>query len=66
MGRDHRIHATMHNHQVQNKSPVLKTPGKLNNMDVTILIDLGATDSFISPNSLVKCKLVAVEKNDFD
>jgi hypothetical protein len=35
-------------------------------MDVTILIDPSATKSFISPNALVKCKLVAVEKNDFD
>jgi hypothetical protein len=45
---------------------VLETPGKLNNMDVTILIDLGATESFISPNALVKCKMVVVYKNDFD
>jgi len=45
---------------------VLQSPSKLNNMDVNILIDLGATGSFISPNDLVKCKLVATEQNDFD
>lgn len=40
--------------------------GNLNSMFVTILIDPRTTKSFISPNSLLKCKLVAIEKNDSD
>jgi hypothetical protein len=56
----------MHNRQVEHQSIVLESPGKLNNMDVTILNDPNATESFISPNDLVKCKLVVAEKNDFD
>jgi hypothetical protein len=66
MGRSHRIHATMHNHLVEHQSTVLETLGKLNSMDVTILIDLGASKSFISPNSLIKCKLVEIKKKYFD
>ena len=66
MRRAHRIHATMHNRQVEHQSTMLETRGKLNNMDVTILIDPSATNSFISPNALVKCKLVEIEQNDFD
>jgi hypothetical protein len=66
MGRSHRIHAVVHNCKIENKSTVLETPSKLNNTDVIILIDLGATESFISPNDLVKCKLVATKKNHFD
>jgi hypothetical protein len=44
MGRAHRIHAVVHNRQVEHQSTVLETLGKLNNMDVTILIDPGATE----------------------
>jgi len=66
MRRAHRIHATMHNRQVEHQSTMLETRGKLNNMDVTILIDPSETNSFISPNGLVKCKLVETEQNDFD
>lgn len=45
---------------------MLEASTKLNGMVVTILIDPGATESFISPNALFKCKLVAIEQNDFD
>jgi predicted aspartyl protease len=45
---------------------VLETTGKLNNTTISILIDLGATESFISPNALSRCGLVATEKGDFD
>lgn len=46
--------------------PTLEASSKLNGMVVTILIDHGATESFISLNALLKCKLVAIEQNDFD
>lgn len=45
---------------------MLEASGKINGVVVSILIDPGAIESFISPNALLKCKLVAIEKNDFD
>lgn len=66
MGRAHRIHAVLQNHQVKHQSTVLEASSKLNGMDVTIFIDPGAIESFISPNALLKCKLVAIYQNYFD
>jgi hypothetical protein len=37
----------------------------LNHVNVKILFDFGATDSFISPCKLEKCGLVAYEHDDF-
>jgi len=66
MGRAHRIHAVVHDRQAEHQSSVLETKGKLNNFSISVLIDPGATESFISPNVLVKCGLVAAEQKDFD
>jgi len=45
---------------------VTEASSKLKGMIVTILIDPHAMKSFIFPNSLLKCELVAIEQNDFD
>jgi len=66
MGRAHRIHVVVQNRQVEHQSTVLEASSKINGMVVTILIDPGAIESFISPNALLKCKLVEIEQNDFD
>lgn len=66
MGRAHMIHAVVQNVQVEHQPIVLEASGKLNGMVVTIFIDPGTIESFISPNSLLKCKLVEIEQNDFD
>jgi hypothetical protein len=66
VGRAHRINVVEHNHLAEHQSMVFETPSKLNNMDVTIRMDLGATEIFISPSYLLKCKLAVVEKIIFD
>jgi len=65
-GRSHRIHAVVQNHQVEHQSTLLEASSKLNGMVVTIFIDFGTTQSFISPNALMKCKLVTIEQNNFN
>jgi hypothetical protein len=55
----------VNNHQEEHKSNVVESFGTLNHVNVNILIDYVATDSFISPCSLEKCGLVAYEHDDF-
>ena len=45
---------------------MVESSGKVNNVKLKILFDLGATDSFISPYALDKCWLVAYEHDDFE
>ena len=45
---------------------MLEPPGIFNGIIISVLIDHGAIKSFISRNSLLKCKWVEIEKNDFD
>jgi hypothetical protein len=50
----------------QNINPqVVESSGTLNHINVKILFDSGATDSFISPSALEKSGLVAYEHDDF-
>jgi hypothetical protein len=44
---------------------VVESSGTLNHVNVKILFDYGATDSFISPCALEKCGLAAYEHDDF-
>jgi hypothetical protein len=44
---------------------VLESSGTLNHINVNILFDSGATDSFISPSSLEKSGLAAYEHDEF-
>jgi hypothetical protein len=44
---------------------VVESLGTLNHINVNILFDSGATDSFISPSSLEKSGLAAYEHNEF-
>ena len=62
----HRIHAAIHNHQLEHQPIVVESTGKVNNVKLEILFDPGATDSFISPYALDKCGLAAYEHNDFE
>jgi hypothetical protein len=68
MGRpsdSHKIYAIVNNHQVEHQSTVVDSSGMLNRIDVKILFDFGAIDSFISPSTLEKSGLVAYEHDDF-
>jgi hypothetical protein len=44
---------------------VVESSGTLNHINVNILFDFGATDSFISPSALEKSGLAAYEHDDF-
>jgi hypothetical protein len=68
MGRassSHHIYVEVNNRQVEHQSTVVESSGMLNHINVKILFDSGATDSFISPSSLEKSGLGAYEHDDF-
>jgi hypothetical protein len=68
MGREsssHHIHAAVNNRQAEHQSMVVESSGTLNHINVKILFDSGATDSFISPSALEKSGLAAYEHDDF-
>ena len=68
MGREssiHQIYAMVNNHQDEHQSTVVESSGMLNHINVNILFDSGATDSFISPSALEKSGLAAYEQDDF-
>jgi hypothetical protein len=68
MGRsssNHQIYAVVNNHQAEHQSTVVESSSTLNHINVNILFDSGATDSFISPSALEKSGLAAYEHDDF-
>jgi hypothetical protein len=68
MGRasgSHQIYAAVNNRQEEHQSTVVESSGMLNHVNVKILFDSGATDSFISPSALEKSGLAAYEHDDF-
>jgi hypothetical protein len=68
MGRassNHQIYVAVNNRQAEHQSMVVESSGTLNHINVKILFDFGATDSFISPSALEKSGLVAYEHDDF-
>jgi hypothetical protein len=68
MGRassSHQIYIAVNNHQAEHQSMVVESSGTLNHINVKILFDSGATDSFISPSALEKSGLAAYEHDDF-
>jgi hypothetical protein len=68
MGRasgNHQIYAAVNNRQAEHQSTVVESSGMLNHVNVKILFDFGATDSFISPYALERSGLAAYEHDDF-
>jgi hypothetical protein len=68
MGRassNHHIYVAVNNRRAKHQSTVVESSGTLNHINVNILFDSGATDSFISPSALEKSGLAAYEHNDF-
>eukprot|EP00253_Pinus_taeda_P018041 PITA_18041 len=65
LGKAHRIHAAVNNRQVEHQSTVLETSGNIDGMSFVILIDPGATDSFISINVLSLIKHKATPRYEF-
>jgi hypothetical protein len=65
MGKAHRIHAAVNNCQVEHQSTVLETTGTVPDQTLSILIDPGATESFISGAVLKRIKVKAVKQDEF-
>jgi hypothetical protein len=68
MGRassSHQIYTTVNNRQAEHQSTVVESLGMLNHINVNILFDSSATDSFISPSALEKSGFAAYEHDDF-
>jgi hypothetical protein len=68
MGRassSHQIYAVVNNRQAEHQSTVVESSGTLNHINVKILFDSGATDSFISLPALEKSGLAAYKHDDF-
>jgi hypothetical protein len=65
MGKAHRIHAAVNNCQVEHQSTMLETTGTIADHTLSVLIDPGATESFISGAALKRIKVKAVEQDEF-
>jgi hypothetical protein len=65
LGKAHQIHAMVNNHQAEHQSTVLETSGTIVDQTLSILIDPGATESFISGAALKRIKVKAVEQDEF-
>jgi predicted aspartyl protease len=68
MGRassSQQIDVVVNNSQEEHQSMVVESSGMINHVNVAILFDSGATNSFILPCALEKCGLGAYKHNDF-
>jgi hypothetical protein len=65
MGKAHRIHAAVNNHQEEHQSTVLETTGTVADLTLSILIDPGATESFISGAALKRIKVKETQQDEF-
>jgi hypothetical protein len=65
MGKAHQIHAAVNNYQAEHHSTVLETTGTVADQTLSILIDLGATESFIFGAVLKRIKVKAFEHDEF-
>jgi hypothetical protein len=61
----HQIYVAISNRQVEHQSTMVESSGTLNHINVKILFDYGATNSFISPYSLERSGLAAYEHHNF-
>jgi hypothetical protein len=64
-GSNHWIYAVVNNRQAEHQCTIVESSGMLNHVNVKILFDSGATNSFISPSALEKSGLAAYEHDDF-
>ena len=53
----HRINAALENQHVDHQTSMVEVQGMIQNFSVSILIDLGASLSYISPSIVEKCNL---------
>jgi hypothetical protein len=65
MGKAHRIYAAVNKCQEEHHSTVLEMSGTIADQTLSILIDPGATESFIFGTTLKRIKVKAIEQDDF-
>jgi len=65
MGHSHRIYVTIDNHHTEHQATVIQSTGVIHGITLSILIDPGATGSFISPNAQNRCELVSSKHDNF-
>jgi hypothetical protein len=65
LGQAHRILVAMKNRQAEHQSTVFETSGTIAYQILSIFIDPGATESFISGAALKRIKVKAVEHDEF-
>jgi hypothetical protein len=65
MGKAYRIHVAVNNHQAEHQSTVIEMIGTIVDQTLSVLIDPGATESFISSTALKRIKVKAVEQDEF-
>jgi hypothetical protein len=65
MGKAHRIHVAVNNYHAEHQSTVLKMTGTIADQTLSILIDPGAIESFISGAVLKRIKVKETEHDEF-
>jgi hypothetical protein len=63
MGQSHRVFAVVDNRQAEHQASVIEASGMIRGRAVSILLDTGATDSFVSPLVVERCGLVATRQD---
>jgi len=65
LGKTHQIHAVVINSQEEHQSTMIKTSGTIADQNLSIFIDSGATESFISSAALKRIKVNEVKHDGF-
>jgi hypothetical protein len=65
LGKAHQIHSMVNNRKVEHQFTMLETSGTVTDHTLSILIDPGATKSFISGAALKIIKVKTVKHDDF-
>ena len=60
VGRSHQVFEAVDNCQVEHQGIVVEATGRLHGIYSSILFNFGASNSFISPSLVQRCRLVAV------
>jgi hypothetical protein len=65
LGKPHRIHGTMNNHQDEHRYTMIETSGMILDQQISILIDPIATESLISSGALKIIAVKEIEQDEF-
>ena len=65
ISKAHRIHVAVNNHQAEHQSTMLEMTSTIADQTLSVLIDPGATESFISCAALKMIKVKVVDQDEF-